>query len=171
MGKPSVPLLTPFAEPRVGKVWVEKLEGNLRSRRNCRHIYSLWARKAAVTQPCCILWWLTQQTQPKCSCKGFSGELIQAHRTKVALWPSKYILMHMHSATDDLSYYITMWCHGLQNVGWEAVGQEHQATAILTNCSFLHSIPSGSFASQYMHSPSSMIVPWWVDADPWIHIP
>ena len=37
-----------FAEPRVGKVETGKLEENSKSHRNCRHVYFLWAGKAAV---------------------------------------------------------------------------------------------------------------------------
>ena len=37
-----------FAEPRVGKVRTGKLEENLKSRGNCRHVYFLWAGKAVI---------------------------------------------------------------------------------------------------------------------------
>ena len=37
-----------FAEPRVGKVWAKRLEGDLKSHRNCRHIYSLLAGTAGI---------------------------------------------------------------------------------------------------------------------------
>ena len=41
----------PFLEPRAGKARAKRLEGDARSRWNCRCIYSLLAGKAAVTQP------------------------------------------------------------------------------------------------------------------------
>ena len=49
-------LSTWFTEPRVDKVWAERLEGGLRSCRNYRHAYSLLADMAAVTQLFCWLW-------------------------------------------------------------------------------------------------------------------
>ena len=45
-----------FAEPRVGK----RLKEDTISRRNCRHVYSLLAGTAAITQP---LSWLVQQSK------------------------------------------------------------------------------------------------------------
>ena len=45
-------------EPRVAKKRTKRLEGDVRSHRNCRHLYSLLAGKAAITQP---LSWLMQQ--------------------------------------------------------------------------------------------------------------
>ena len=54
---PAVLLFTlsaQFAEPRVSK----RLEEDTRSCRNCRHVYSLLAGTAAITQP---LSWLMQQ--------------------------------------------------------------------------------------------------------------
>ena len=57
-------LSTLFAEPRVGKVQTKRLEGVLRSHRNCRHIYSLLAGMAARTQPLsCLMQQLWQQPQ------------------------------------------------------------------------------------------------------------
>ena len=50
---PIVQMVTLFAEPRVGKTQAKRLEGDLRSCRNCRH------SMAAITQP---LSWLTQQS-------------------------------------------------------------------------------------------------------------
>ena len=47
-----------FTEPRVGKAQAKRLEEDLRSHRNCRHVYSLLAGMAAITQP---LSWLMQQ--------------------------------------------------------------------------------------------------------------
>ena len=54
-----------FAEPRVGKVWSKRLEGDSRSHRNCRHIYSLLTDAAVITADVLssLLPWLTQQTQ------------------------------------------------------------------------------------------------------------
>ena len=45
---PIVLLFTLFAEPRVRKAGAERLEGNSRSCRNCRHVYSLLAGTAAI---------------------------------------------------------------------------------------------------------------------------
>ena len=42
-------LSTLFNEPRVGKVQAKRLEGDSRSCRNCRHIYSLLADAAALS--------------------------------------------------------------------------------------------------------------------------
>ena len=36
-----------FAEPRVGKARAKRLEEDSKSRRNCRHVYSLLAEAAA----------------------------------------------------------------------------------------------------------------------------
>ena len=44
-------LSTLSTEPRVGKVWAKRLEGDSRGRRNCRHFYSLLAGTAAIIQP------------------------------------------------------------------------------------------------------------------------
>ena len=54
-----ISLCIPFVEPRVGKAWAERLEGDSRSSRNCRHVYSLLAGSTAITQP---LSWLAQQS-------------------------------------------------------------------------------------------------------------
>ena len=63
---PVVSLFTLFTESRVRKACAKKLEGDLRSRRNCRHIYSLLADTAAMTVDTLysFLSWLTQQTEP-----------------------------------------------------------------------------------------------------------
>lgn len=45
---PIVLLLILFAEPRVDKAHVGKQEENLRSCKNCRHVYSLPTGAAAV---------------------------------------------------------------------------------------------------------------------------
>ena len=45
---PVVLLITLFTEPRVGQAQAKRLEGDSRSRRSCRHIYSLLADTAAV---------------------------------------------------------------------------------------------------------------------------
>ena len=55
---PTVSLFTLcplFTEPRVGKARGKRLEENSRSRRNCRHIYSLLPGAAAIAQTHCIL--------------------------------------------------------------------------------------------------------------------
>ena len=51
-----------LVESRVGKVRAERLEEDLRSHRDCRHVFSLLAGLAALTQP---LSWLMQQPQHK----------------------------------------------------------------------------------------------------------
>ena len=55
-----------FAEPKVGKVWAGKLEENSRSRRNCRHIYSLMAGDMAkgASQVGLIYYTFTEQKWP-----------------------------------------------------------------------------------------------------------
>ena len=45
---PIVLLFTLLAEPRVGKAQVKSLEKELRSHRNCRHVYFLLADAAAI---------------------------------------------------------------------------------------------------------------------------
>ena len=50
-----------LVESRVGKVQAERLEEDL-SHRDCRHVFSLLAGLAALTQP---LSWLMQQPQHK----------------------------------------------------------------------------------------------------------
>ena len=63
---PVVSLFTLFAESRVRKACAKKLEGDSRSRRNCRHIYCLLADTAAMTVDTLyyLLSWLTQHTEP-----------------------------------------------------------------------------------------------------------
>ena len=41
-------LCTLFVEPRVGKVQAQRLEGDAKSHRNCRHVYSLLGDSAAI---------------------------------------------------------------------------------------------------------------------------
>ena len=55
---PVVLLFTRFAEPRVSKAQVERLEDDSGNHRHCRHTFSFLAGTAAVTQP---LSRLTQQ--------------------------------------------------------------------------------------------------------------
>ena len=69
---PVVLLFTPFTlfvEPRVGKAQANRLEEDLRSRRSCRHVYSLLPGAAAIAADklYSLLPWLTQKTQPQCS--------------------------------------------------------------------------------------------------------
>ena len=75
------------------------------------------------------------EDQPKCSLHGFSGRAYIYLQSKSGLWPSEYILTHMHSAISDLSCYTTMY---LQNVAgeWETMGRESLTTAILPNLLF-----------------------------------
>ena len=118
-----------------GTQGVSREAGRLRNHRNCRQVYSLRAGAAAVLQPCCIPWWLTQRTQPKCSLHSFSGRAYIYLQSKSGLWPSRYIFIHMCSAISDLSCYTTMY---LQNVAGEreTVGRESLTTAILPNLLF-----------------------------------
>ena len=46
---PVVLLFTLFAEPRIGKPQTKRLEEDVRSHRDCRHIYPLLAGMAAKT--------------------------------------------------------------------------------------------------------------------------
>lgn len=56
-----------FTEPKVGKVWAGKLEESSRSRRNCRHIYSLMAGDMAKGER--LRWGLyTIHVQNKVAC-------------------------------------------------------------------------------------------------------
>ena len=48
---PIVLLFTLFAESRVGKVRPKRLEGDARSHRRSRQVYSLLAGLAAIAQP------------------------------------------------------------------------------------------------------------------------
>ena len=43
-------LSTPFTDPAVGKAQAKILEGDSRSHRSCRHVYSLLAGRAAIPQ-------------------------------------------------------------------------------------------------------------------------
>ena len=47
-----------LAEPRIGKELAKRLQGDSRNNRNCRHVYSLLAGMAAITQS---LSWRTQE--------------------------------------------------------------------------------------------------------------
>ena len=58
----TVSLPTLFAEPRVGKARAGKLEESSRSRRNCRHVYSLQTGAAAKGF---LRWGLYTFTEPK----------------------------------------------------------------------------------------------------------
>ena len=107
-------LPTRFAEPRVGKVQAKRLEGESRSHRNCRHIYSLLAGVATIaayhsitqhslspgwlsTVAVDILWsllsWLTQWTQP-----WRSSKMPPLYR-----WSSQTGVLHKDQAS-------TAWC-------------------------------------------------------------
>ena len=70
--------------------------------------------------------------------KGFSGGAYIGIQTKGGKWPSEYIMMHVHIVINDLSCYMTMQSHYLQNVEWkrEDVGWESLTTAILANYYF-----------------------------------
>ena len=114
-----------FAEPVVGEARAKKLEEDLRGCRNWRHAYSLLAGIAAITQP---LSWLAQQSwQHTCyiiSSRGWCNR--HSHEAAVmlplsrwssyiptaqsSLWPSEYLLMCMHSATNNLSCYMVIIC-------------------------------------------------------------
>ena len=88
-------LLTLFAEPRVDKAQVGKLEENLRSCRNCRHIYPLREIAQGV----------------------FSGETCILVQSKRGSWLNGYNAMHIPSDTSDLSCYTTMQSHCSENTG------------------------------------------------------
>ena len=88
-------LLTLLAEPRIDKAQVGELEENLRSCKNCRHIYPLQATAQGV----------------------FSGGAYIHIQSKRGLWLSGYNVMRIPSATSDLSCYTTMQSHCSENTG------------------------------------------------------
>ena len=57
-----------------------------------------------------------------CSSKRFSGGAYKGIQNKAGMWPSEYVMARMGIALNDLSCYITMQSHCLQNVGWTARG-------------------------------------------------
>lgn len=80
---------------RVDKAQVGKLEENLRSCRNCRHIYPLREIAQGV----------------------FSGETCILVQSKRGSWLNGYNAMHIPSDTSDLSCYTTMQSHCSENTG------------------------------------------------------
>ena len=105
--------------------------------RNCRHfthcgkadmLYSPMAGTAvATTQPNSIQFLLPS--------KGFSGGAYITLQNKKRPVGREYIMTCMRSSISDLSCYITMQSHYLQNMGWQqkVAGQESLTTAILAN--------------------------------------
>ena len=67
--------------------------------------------------------------------KSVSGGAYIALQNKKWPEPREYIMACMRSSVSDLSCYITMQRHYLQNVGWQqkVMGQESLTTAILAN--------------------------------------
>lgn len=101
---------------RVGKVQAKSLEEYSRSYRNCRDIYSLLADTAAITQFSPLMadpmdTSMTQQWLPLLSRWG--SHIPTAQRS---LWPSKYHVMHICSAINDLSCYIVIIRHGTRQL-------------------------------------------------------
>lgn len=88
-------LLTLFTEPRIDKAQVGELEENLRRYRNCRHIYPLQATAQGV----------------------FSVGVCIHIQSKRDSWLSRYNVMHIPSATSDLSCYTIMQSHCSENMG------------------------------------------------------
>ena len=76
------------------------------------------------------------------------------------LWPSKYLVMRLHSAISDLSCYIV--------IIYKTWG-ERADHSILGNLLSPHSTPSGSLASHSMQSIFCDISSE-SDTDPWISI-
>ena len=56
--------------------------------------------------------------------------------TQNSLWPSEYLVMHMYSVISDLSCYITMQSHCLQNMRQKGMGWESLTTPSWLTCSF-----------------------------------
>ena len=85
-----------FTEPRVGKVWAKRLEGDLRSPRNCRHIYALLADATAVAADTLysLISRLTQWSQPWCS----------SNMPPLSRWSSH--ICTLHTICDQVS---TLW--------------------------------------------------------------
>ena len=111
--KAVVSLFTLFAEPRVVKSWEGKLEENLSS---------------IATTDMFILSALAQQQ------KGFlRWGFYRFLEKKCGLWASECILMCMSNSISDLSCYVTMQSHCLQDVGWgqEDIGLESPTDTIL----------------------------------------
>ena len=80
--EPPVFLFTLFTVPRLDKAHVGKQEENLRSCKNCRHVYSLWATATGGPQLRVTYLFCTEQ---------------------IGSWPSWYNVMNMRSTTSDLS--------------------------------------------------------------------
>ena len=101
-----------FIEPGVGNAWAWSLEGNSRSCRNYRCIYSLLDGTVPVTADILypLLSWLTQQTQPWCNSNmaPLFRWMLYMCIAQSSPWPSKYLLMWMHSAVSDLSCFIVI---------------------------------------------------------------
>ena len=97
----TVSLPTLFAEPRVGKARVGKLEGNSRSHRNWRRVDSLQTGAAA---------------------KGVSQVgLVYIYRTHRGPWPGRHTVIRILGAVSDLSCCIAVQRHPLQDVGREGM--------------------------------------------------
>ena len=113
-----IPLCALFAEPMVGKAWSERLEENLRSCRNCRHIYSLLSDTAAVTvfSPGWQSSHISRQAVFSCCWpNGHSRDaavMLPLFRwspyIRSSLCPREYLVTLMLSAVNDLSCYIVI---------------------------------------------------------------
>ena len=96
-----------FAEPSVGKVWVTRLDRDLRSHRNCRHAYYPLAGVAAITQLLSACGWPSGHSRD-------AAVMLPLSRwsSHTCTTPSEHIKTCMHSAMNDLLHN-----HYLQHVG------------------------------------------------------
>ena len=87
-----------FVEPRVGKARSKKLEGDSRSRRNCRHVYSLLADTALAAAG----------ISHSIACQGFPGEAYICLQNSSSPWPSEYFVTHTRSGVSAPNCYTTI---------------------------------------------------------------
>ena len=126
-----------FAKPRVGKAWAKWLQGDWRSHRNYRHIYSLPAGAAAVAADTLVFspLWLTRQTQPwdSSNATAFQVDLTYTYCiqpvTKPVTWDihaQRYTWSQLWHKPCDMHVQCYKWSqllhsHHLQNVGWQSL--------------------------------------------------
>ena len=101
-------------------------------------LYSLMADTAAMTTVQFNSTWpasTSLDSTQLAPCKSFSGGAYIALQNKNWPEPRKYIMARMRSSLGDLSCYVTVQRHYLQNVKWrqKVMGQESLPTAILAN--------------------------------------
>ena len=98
---PVVLLFLLFAEPSLGKVWVKRLERDLRSHRNCRHVYCLLAGMAAMTQLPCSCGWPSGHR-----CNAAVTPPLSRWSSHARTTPGEHLVTCTHSTTNELSCYI-----------------------------------------------------------------